>query len=441
VAATVTSEARRMARAQGWSWIQGRATSLLDWSVAFWVFSGFLVFAEPSPYEITFLLTLAIAGFGGLALRRSTLGLLVIFMTFLPFAFVSAFQVRFQPIPNAIIFTLVTAFLLLTAYFVANYVADAPQRRMRLIIIAFTAGAVISALIGTLGYLGLLPNSEMFTRYGRAKALFKDPNVFGPFMVLPAIYAMQRVMVSRGKAMAINGAIFAILFVGVFVSFSRAAWGHLALSAIIGFALMFLLESDARQKVRLILLAMAGVLVLAVTLAGLLSIPQVRDLFEVRASSQEYDTGESGRFGRQGYALELAIDNPQGLGPLEFRNLRIAEEPHNTYVNVLHQYGWGGGLMIFVFIFATIWRGVTFVARPSPNRMLLIPLVATFVPLSGEAAIIDIDHWRHFFLIGGLIWGVTAAYDRVDAPVPLKRQLAGVNWWPRRRAQSGGRAR
>jgi hypothetical protein len=41
----------------------------------------------------------------------------------------------------------------------------------------------------------------------------------------------------------------------------------------------------------------------------------------------------------------------------------------------------------------------------------LIPLVAVFVPLAGEAAIIDIDHWRHFFLVGGLIWGVTAAWQ------------------------------
>ena len=28
-------------------------------------------------------------------------------------------------------------------------------------------------------------------------------------------------------------------------------------------------------------------------------------------------------------------------------------------------------------------------------------------------AIIDLDHWRHFFLVAGLIWGVTAAYNKV----------------------------
>ena len=66
--------------------------------------------------------------------------------------------------------------------------------------------------------------------------------------------------------------------------------------------------------------------------------------------------------------------------------------------------------MFYLFVIVTIWRGVRFVFRPSPNRLLLIPLIAVFIPLAVEAAIIDLDHWRHFFLIGGLIWGVTASY-------------------------------
>jgi hypothetical protein len=37
-----------------------------------------------------------------------------------------------------------------------------------------------------------------------------------------------------------------------------------------------------------------------------------------------------------------------------------------------------------------------------------------FVPLAGEAAIIDMDHWRHLFLVIGLVWGVTAAYRSAE---------------------------
>ena len=70
-------------------------------------------------------------------------------------------------------------------------------------------------------------------------------------------------------------------------------------------------------------------------------------------------------------------------------------------------------LAFILFIGTTIWRGVRFVARGSPNRLLLIPLVSVFIPLCIEAAIIDLDHWRHFWLVGGLIWGVTAGYRKV----------------------------
>lgn len=413
--ATALSEGQSGAsrQAAGLPYLRLRAARLLDWLVAFWVFSGGMVITEPSPYELSFLIVLAVALFAGLGLYRSTLGLLVLFAAFIPFALIAAFVVKFSDLTDAIIFQAVTIFLLFTAYFVANYVAEAPQQRVRLIVNAYIAAALISAVVGTLGYLQLIPAADFFTRYGRAKAFFNDPNVFGPFLILPAMYALQRVLLGTGKLAFWAGLILMVLFVGVFVSFSRAAWGHFAASAVIVFLLVFFLEAQAREKVRMLLIAMGGVLVVVVAIGGMLSIPAVSRLFELRTTSQSYDEGETGRFGRQGYAFELALANPLGIGPNEFFRLRITEAPHNTYVTVLHAYGWGGGFVFVVFIVVTIWRGVKFVFRRSPNRLLLIPLIGVFIPLSVEAAIIDLDHWRHFFLAAGLIWGVTAAYGKV----------------------------
>ena len=394
------------------TWLRARATTLLDALVVGWIFAGGLVIAEPSPYELAFLAVLGVSMVSGFALRRSTLGLLVLFASFVPFAIIAAFQVKFSTIPDALIYQAVTIFLFFTSFWVANYVADAPQARMRLIIGAYLATALLSAVLGTLGYLGI--GHELFTRYDRAKAFFNDPNVFGPFLVLPAMYVLQRVLLGTPRRAIWAALAYGVLVVGVFASFSRAAWGHIVISSAIVYVLVFVLEAHARQKVRMLLLAMAGLMLLVVAAAGILSIPQFRSFIELRTQSQNYDTGESGRFGRQGYAFDLALQHPLGLGPLEFRNLRVKEEPHNTYVNVLHAYGWGGGFAFILFIGVTLWRSATFIARPGPNRLLLIPLVAVFVPLAGEAAIIDIDHWRHFFLVAGLIWGVTAGYGRVD---------------------------
>lgn len=410
------------AKAASQIYLKARAAKLLDWLVAFWIFCGGFVMSEPSPYEVGFLMVLGVALFAGLGIYRSTLGLMVLVFAFIPFAFIAAFQVKHSTITDAMIFQLVTIFLLLTSYVVANYVAEKPQQRMRLIVRAYVATAIISAIIGTVGYL---QGNAALTLYGRAKALFNDPNVFGPFLILPAVYCLQHVLIGKKRDAILGGIAFMILFVGVFASFSRAAWAHLAVSAGAVYLLIFFFEAHAKEKVRMLLIALVGTMGIIVALAGLLSVPAVQRLFEVRATSQDYDTGETGRFGRQGYAYELALNNPLGLGPYEFRNLRITEEPHNSYVSTILVYGWGGGFLFILFIGITIWRGLAFVIRPGPNRLLLIPLISTFIPLSVEAAIIDLDHWRHFFLVAGLIWGVTAAYQKT-LPGEEKRHSALV---------------
>ena len=394
--------------------IRKRAMRMLDFMVGVWIFTGGMVLVEPSPYELMFLVVLPLAFVAGIGLYRSTFGLFALLIGFTPFALIACFQVKFTPVSDALIFSIVTIFLLITSYFVANYVAEATERRMRIIMRAYTAAAVICSIIGTLAYLGLIPGADLFVRYGRAKATFNDPNVYGPFLVLPAMFALQRVLLGSGKTQFWAAIVYMILFVGVFVSFSRAAWGHFALSSVVVLVLCFWLEAAARDKVRIMIMALLGAGMLIVAIAGLLSIPSVSALFEVRAAGQDYDSGETGRFGRQGYAFELALNNPLGIGPHEFRNLRIIEEPHNVYVSVLHVYGWGGGAMYYLLVILTLWRGVTALTRSSPYRLIMIPLMATFTMLVGESAIIDSDHWRHYYLIAGLIWGIASAINNDD---------------------------
>ncbi len=385
---------------------RARGLTLVDRLVPFWIACGAVVITEPSPYEVAFLLVLAASLLGGFNLHRGSLGLLGLIGLFIPFAYVAAFQVRFNGVTDALIYQSVTIFLFVTAYWVANYVADAPQERMKRIMAAYIGAAAFSAVLGIIGYLGVA--HDLLTRYDRAKALFNDPNVFGPFLILPATWAMTHLLMGTRRDFWLWGLIYGLLFAGVLVSFSRAAWGHVVLSSGMTFVLLFALEAGKAQRQRMLTVAAAGVLCIVIGLSVALSIPSVRSFIELRTQEQTYDTGESGRFGRQGYAFDLALTHPLGLGPLEFRNLRVKEEPHNTYVNVLHAYGWGGGAMFIGFILLTIWRGLAALRQAGPSRILLIPAISVFVPLALEAAIIDVDHWRHFFLVGGLVWGLTA---------------------------------
>lgn len=403
---------------RGHAFVSAGMRTLLDRLVIVWIFMGGVIIVEPSPYEFVFALVLPVALFAGLKLYRSTLPLIVFAIIFSPFAIIGAFQATFTPVTTTIFYALTSIFLLLTGYFLANYIAERPQERMRRIMQAYTVIALISAVAGTLGYLHLVPESlyDILTRYGRAKGFFQDPNVYGPFLIPPAIFALQRMMLGGRRTIVLNGAIVMVILIGLFVSFSRAAWGSIAASAIILFVLTYLLEANARNKVRMLILALAGGMVLAVTMAGLLSIPSVGDLFSQRATVAEaYDSGETGRFGRQGYAFDLALQHPLGLGPNEFHNLDIAEDAHDTYVTVIFVYGWGGALCFYAILALTLFKAFGALPNRSPNRRLLIPLIAAFVPLVVEAGIIDIDHWRYFYLLIGLIWGVTSGYQRLAA--------------------------
>ena len=64
----------------------------------------------------------------------------------------------------------------------------------RLILNAYVWAATLAALLGIIGYFDLLPGAyDSMTRYGRATGLFKDPNVFGPFLVPGLVYLLSRI--------------------------------------------------------------------------------------------------------------------------------------------------------------------------------------------------------------------------------------------------------
>lgn len=407
----------------GLVFLRARASKMLDVTVSLWIFAGAFVFFEPSPYELAFLAVLVLALAANIGLFLSTFGLLAMLIGFLPFALIAVLQVRYTPVVDAMVFSLVTIFLMLTSYFVANYVAEATVRRMQLVMLAYTATAIIAALVGTLAYLGLLPAPELFMLYGRAKAMFKDPNVFGPFLILPAMFALQRVLLGSRRQQLFGALVYGVLFIGIFLSFSRGAWGSFAAASVVVLALCYFLEANVHDRLRITIMVVIGTILLAVTLVGLLSIPAVSALFEVRAQAQSYDMGETGRFGRQGYAFALALENPLGIGPFEFHNLRIMEEPHNVYVTVLLTYGWGGGALYYLLVVLTLWRALKGLRHPSPYRLMMIPLFATFSMLVLQSAIIDTDHWRHWFLLVGLIWGISAAIGMDQRRIAPRNQM------------------
>ncbi len=48
----------------------------------------------------------------------------------------------------------------------------------------------------------------------------------------------------------------------------------------------------------------------------------------------------------------------------------------------------------------------------TPWQPYLITATAAFIGEMAEGFVIDTDHWRHFFLLLGMIWGLAAATSK-----------------------------
>ncbi len=132
-------------------------------------------------------------------------------------------------------------------------------------------------------------------------------------------------------------------------------------------------------------------------------------MFRERAQLfQPYDVGSGGRFLFQELALGDLLSFPNGMGPFQFNQVHGMQQ-HNVYLQAFLVYGWAGGMAYLTLLAATLWTGLRTVFVRTPWQPYLICAFATFVGEVIEGFVIDTDHWRHFFLLLGMIWGLAAA--------------------------------
>jgi len=381
-------------------------------------FTGAIVFMEPSPYEVASLLTIFVFVCTGLSLRPALMPLFVLLLLYNTGFSLAVVQITNETKP--IIWVAVSWYLSLTAIFFAAMLTTNTAERLSLLMRGTTMAAALASVIAVLSYFRLLgPFSDLFLMYDRAHATFNDPNVLGAFLILPALLALQRVLNNRIGDAARASALLALFAVAILLTFSRAAWGQFAFTAVLLMFLTFVTTRSPNARLRIVLIAIAGIAAMMLILAALLSIDRVADLFKERASlDQSYDVGHLGRFGRHILGAELALDRPFGIGPLQFHKI-FPEDPHNTYLNAFLSGGWLSGLVYLTLTLTTLIRGLRYVFVETPWRQIYLAVYCAFVGAAAESVLIDSDHWRHYFLLLGVTWGLMIAsqsYRRRLAP-------------------------
>lgn len=376
--------------------------------------SGFVI-REPAPYELYMVGLVAVWALFGLRISRTVAPLLVLLVTFNIGGMLAMSQMA--DIGSTPLYLAVSLFLAFTAVFFAA-VIEAQPGLLKVIFVAYVIAAVGTSALGILGYFGLVPGAEMFTKYGRAAGAFQDPNVFGPFLTLPGVYLLHRLMTGSVAKMPLYAVPLLIVVAGIFLSFSRGAWGLFAVASALLVAGLFLQSSNGLFRLRIVIMTIAVLTLLVLGLLIILQIPAVAELFTTRAQLlQDYDASRLGRFARYTLGFQLAMEHPLGIGALVFGTI-FTEDTHNIWLKALMDYGWLGFASYLTLIVWTVAGGFRILFRDRPWQPYLLCAYVTLIGHIGLGSVIDTDHWRHFYLLLGLIWGAMALEARYQRGMP-----------------------
>jgi O-antigen ligase len=312
-----------------------------------------------------------------------------------------------------------TAYLVLLASWLSGFV-DSPARA-RLVAGAYLIAAVSSAALGAVALLVAVPGRDVFVEADRARALFQDPNVFGPFLIPIALVLVEDLLTPRlfGMRRTMKAALLGVLVLGVVLSYSRGAWGNLAVGTVVLLVVVGLRRGGGRKVV---LVGALAALVAAFVGTILLATGSFDFLLE-RARLQQYDAG---RFAGQALGIESAEKYPLGLGPGQFEHY-ASISAHSAYVRALAEQGVPGLFVFAVFLVSTLVAGVgNAVAGRETYGIGSAALLGAFCGVLVSSFAVDTMHWRHFWIVVALIWAGWARRRVRQAPAAMRSDLGSA---------------
>jgi O-antigen ligase len=355
-----------------------------------------IVLIEPAPADLVFFVVIAVALVTGGLRRQGVSGATVgIVGALLALNLVSAVEV--VDYERALTFFATTAYVAVLALWCAGWVTS--RRRAKVAAGGYLVAAGLSASLGLLALFLPLPGAELMVFEDRVQALFKDPNVFGPFLVPAVLILVEETLTPRlfGFNRLLKGLLLILLTLALIFSASRGAWANLAVGLGVLLAVMALRRGGGRK----VLLALVLALVAGVLVAGAVSLSGSGDFLSERARVQSYDAD---RFGAQVAGLEPAQRYPFGVGPGQFE--RVAPiSAHSTYVRVFAEQGLPGMLAFLALLVFTLGAALAnAVTGRDTYGIGSAALLGAWCGLLVNSFVIDTLHWRHLWVVAALVW-------------------------------------
>lgn len=365
---------------------------------------SFFVVVEPAPTDLVFFIALGVFCFSrpektpflsgtaltGVLLYLGFSVLSLAFVQFVPMAAVRAVIIEFYMI----------ALFALTAY----YMHTRGDKGFATVLAALTVGAILASFVTIVAVLDLIPNSHILfrgegTRY-RVKATFKDPNVFGPFLVPSLLFVVWVIVESARLRLLALGALGLILL-SLLSTYSRGAWIHAFISlSVMGLALLVYRPTARSAFTGVVCFA---IIVLATALLYLDQITaRVSDSFlGERLSLQSYDDD---RFGYVVDAARQVWEHPLGIGPAQARFV-YGYLPHNTFVAFAMHNGIFASLGLILIYGASMTRCAVKIINQNPGWLKYALIFATLLGLLVLMQVVGAIHWRHLYLVCGMAFG------------------------------------
>ena len=355
-----------------------------------------IVFFEPAPSDLVFLVVIAVALVTGrFSFQRVPAAAVGIIGAFLALSLLSAVEVL--DAPRAATFFATTVYMAVLGLWLTGWVTN--DRRAKLVAGGYLFAAVAACVLGLLALFVAIPERERIVGEGRIVALFKDPNVFGPFVIPAALILLEEILSPRLFRMSrvFKGVLLLILALGVLFSYSRGAWANLA----VGVGVLLTVLAVRRRGFRKVVPALSLVVVAALLVAGTVTVTGSGDFLFERAQMQSYDAD---RLQAWVAGLEPAQRYPFGVGPGQFEEI-ASLSAHSLYIRVFTEQGLPGLIAIAALLIFTLVVAVkNAVAGRSTYGIGSAALLAAWVGLVVNSFVIDTLHWRHLWVVAALIW-------------------------------------
>ena len=308
---------------------------------------------------------------------------------------------------RAVFYVFVTLYLVASWFFFVGLLGHFGESMLAGCIQAYCLAGVVSAFLGAGGYFHFLPSSETFLLAGRARGLFKDCNVYGPYFVPMALFALIQLMDATASARAklVSFLVFLSAVLAMLLSFSRACWLNFVVALLVFFGGLWKTSRRAnavRLRLRtVVLILIAGV----IGVVALMQTQAVKNMLAMRITSSGLQGYDRVRFATQDQALEMAQRRPLGIGPGQSEVI-LEYATHSMYMRVLIENGLIALIALLVFIGATMARAWT-QARDARSVWLRSINLAVFATIAGHllnSFFIDSVHWRHIWFIYAIPW-------------------------------------